>query len=953
MSSQAIQLSLDFSFRNQRRSLKSRVYLRNKISFGIGKIRKKEQNLLTLYFPWKDKEVEIDEGDSNLAYIATDTTALFEKEEKPMQMYVSLLATELKLAHVFDKLSSLSNSRTRLLPHQIESTFFVVNSLKPRFILADEVGLGKTIEAGLIMKELVFRNQYKKVLVVAPSPLLIQWKNELKNKFNEEFEIIKRKNFITNGDKHWRNFKKVITSIDFIKNPAYSEEILKTKWNIVVFDEAHRLRRDYSKVTKAYQFAEKISKKCECLLLLTATPFRGKLEELFYLVHLVDANVLGSYHSFINDYVVGGRNDLREKISKVLLRRRKIEVGGFTKRFAKTVRIELSEQERAFYDETTEYVKREYNLAMNSKNRAIGFVMVVFQKLLDSSVVALLNALQKRKFLIESRMYRLAGLHSDFEEWDPDETENVEDFIAGLEESTAGDLQSIRRELFSLQRLIKLGKSIKEDRKSQKLKETVNRLKKEGHEKFIIFTQFRNTQDYIAEVLSDYKVSLFHGSLTADEKERTIDAFKEETEILICTEAGGEGRNLQFANILFNYDLPWSPLKIEQRIGRIHRFGQKHNVYIFNFASKDTVAERILEVLEHKISLFENSIGGSDALLGSIEDELDFQSGFMQFVSGRKTKKELETELDSKIKLAEKGYQKLNSLVTPKLMDFNLEDYYAHTLEERQYNNSHLEELLLLYQEYFPEKCRSRLQKTDNHYYYIETDGQPQKKLACFDSNLALQNDSLDFIAFGHPIVDDCIEDLILKQPARQKRYVRNVKFRDTIVYIFLVEFLFSMKRTEVFYMRYLHSNHKVESLDNFPDDLREWITGEPHIEEQAPGVQEILEGGFLYSLKALEREIAKTKNKLNKETHTIFKKEEYKVELSGKNHIRHLEEKLMRQEAKAKWEQKTENKSVINRTKNEILKARQDLDFKLKEIRRGSEIQHKINLFQVYYGSF
>ncbi len=248
--------------------------------------------------------------------------------------------------------------------------------------MADEVGLGKTIEAGLAMKELMFRRGLKRVLVVAPSPLLVQWQQEMRNKFNEDFAIVRRRNFITNGEDHWRNFNKVITSIDFIKNPVYAEEILKVKWDIVVFDEAHRLRRDYSKITRGYLFAEKISRKTECLLLLTATPFRGKLEELFYLLHLVDPNILGPYHTFVNDYVIGGKTDLKEKISKVLLRRRKVEVGGFTKRFAKTVQIDLSPIERQFYEETTDYVKREYNMAMGTKNRAVGFVMIVFQKLL-------------------------------------------------------------------------------------------------------------------------------------------------------------------------------------------------------------------------------------------------------------------------------------------------------------------------------------------------------------------------------------------------------------------------------------------------------------------------------------------------------------------------------------------------------------------------------------------
>ncbi|NBU99156.1 MAG: ATP-dependent helicase, partial [Spirochaetia bacterium] len=450
-------------------------------------------------------------------------------------------------------------------------------------------------------------------------------------------------------------------------------------------------------------FAEKISKRTECLLLLTATPFRGKLEELYYLTHLVDPNILGSYHAFVNDYIIGNKSDLREKISKVLLRRRKVEIGGFTKRFAKTVMIELSEEERQFYEETTNYVRQEYNLALQTKNKAIGFVMVVFQKLLDSSVFALITALSKRKFLLENRLSRIYQNPTENEDWDIDETEGIEDFVSDMESSAWKDFANTKREILTLNRLIHLGKTIERDSKSIKLKETLQKLSGLGHEKFIIFTQFRSTQEYLYSILEgEFNVSLFHGSLSMDAKETAIIDFKNSAEVLICTEAGGEGRNLQFSNILFNYDLPWSPLKIEQRIGRIHRFGQKKDVYIFNFASKDTVAERILEVLTNKIRLFEESIGVSDALLGNIEAELDFNSTFMKFISGSKTKRELEDEFDLRIKVAEQGFKRLDTLVTPKLIDFNLQDYYNHTLDKRQFDNSHLEKFIIEFISYFP-----------------------------------------------------------------------------------------------------------------------------------------------------------------------------------------------------------------------------------------------------------
>lgn len=939
------QLSLDFETIVEEKKTNEYAFLINESHLGLGKIKNESNESVEVHFELSETIQTIPKSNKNLKLLNHYPESLKAWEEFPRAMDTALTANQLKLTYNFNKLSSLSNSRTRLLPHQIESTFIVANSLKPRFILADEVGLGKTIEAGLAVKELMFRRGLKKVIVVAPSPLLVQWQQEMKNKFNEDFAIIRRRNFVTNGADHWKNFNKIITSIDFIKNPKYAEEILKSKWDIVVFDEAHRLRRDYSKITRSYLFAEKISRKTECLLLLTATPFRGKLEELFYLMHLVDPNILGPYHTFVNDYVLGQKGDLKEKISKVLLRRRKVEVGGFTKRFAKTVRIDLSPIERAFYDETTEYVRREYNLAMGTKNRAIGFVMIVFQKLLDSSVIALLSALQKRKFMLESKFHYMQEHETTLDDWDLDETENVEDFICELEDSEMSSFQRMKRELFTLNRLIHLGKQIKEDRKTQKLRETLAKLKKEGHKKFIIFTQFRTTQDHLQAVLEpEFKVSPFHGSLSMDDKEKAIQRFKEDYEILICTEAGGEGRNLQFANILFNYDLPWSPLKIEQRIGRIHRFGQKDNVYIFNFASKDTVAERILEVLTNKIRLFEESIGASDELLGTIEEELDFNSGFMKFITGQKTKEELENELDMKIQVAQKGFQKLNALVTPKLLDFNLKDYYDHTLEERDWNNSHLEEVVSQGSKYFHNQLPGTLiHKEKNIYQYTSPDG--KTKLATFDSDLALANDSLEFLAFGHPFVEKVTELLTASNVGRKKKYVHSKILHNKILFVFQVTFEFSLKRKDLFFTEYDLTQNKVTILDEKP---KSWEEAKTYVPEREVSIL-TLEQAFAESFPIVEKEAEKKKEKLQKETMSIFQKEEYKVELSHQKTIRQLEEKLMRQEAAYKWDNRPEKKAVLHKTMKEIQRAKDEFTVEMRKIKNGAKIFHKIQLFQTY----
>ena len=892
-----------------------------------------------------------------------------------LELAFSILdAYRIKISHAYDKLSSLSNSRTRLLPHQIEATHRVANAVTPRFILADEVGLGKTIEAGLILKELMFRRGFSRVLVCTPAPLSIQWQQEMKNKFNDEFEILNRKTFYQYAS-NWAAHPKLLTSIDFIKNPKYGDEILKRKWDIVVFDEAHRLRRDYSKVTKAYAFADAIAEHCEAMLLLTATPFRGKLEELFYLVRLIDPHLLGPYHSFVQEYLQTERSEnsmtsLRDKISRVMLRRRKVEVGGFTKRFCRTVKFDLSEKERLLYDETTEYIKREYNLSMQQKNRAVGFIMIVFQKLLDSSTAALLRALEKRKTMLEQRLYGPSPaleIEYDFEEID--DMESPEDLISEQDDRKR-TLKELRREILTLNRLVSIGRSIEGDRKLVKLKETIQLLKREGHKKFVMFTQFRTTQDYLYENLKEYKVSLFHGSLNMQKKEDAIEEFRNETEILICTEAGGEGRNLQFASILFNYDLPWSPLKVEQRAGRIHRFGQKVDVKIINFSTRDTVAERILQVLEEKINLFEQSIGPSDALLGVVEDEFDFQSSVMQFVAGKKTRKELNQELESKIKIAESAYSKLNDLVTPQCVDFNLQDYYDHTREDRAIENEEIEKLTLSYlrlnqdDEFELVRRTGRGKNKDLGDYILKFKDTGVEKAGTFNSDLALANDKLEFLAVGHRLIDRALE-FFLSHPDKNTigEIPRLPGMQAGHYVICLCHFLGGLSRAELLSCMLPEDKNKRPFIPEeilIPAGYRSQEFSGNRTRASAPtnesaGVKTFTERNIKEdpmldrAVKLLQKEGEERAHKLKDRLHTIFKKEEYTKEISYGKKIRRLEEKLDRQKMRYRTDPRTAFQAAVTRTENELLRARQERETALNKIRMESNIEVRLEILQIF----
>lgn len=659
-----------------------------------------------------------------------------------------------------EPLAVFSSSRTMLLPHQVEAALKVVSASRPRFLIADEVGLGKTIEAGLILKELKLKHGYEKILIVVPSPLTAQWQQELKTKFAEDFTILngdslRKKNPFGKGNQF-------LISVDLAKDERHRELFLNQHFDLVVFDEAHRLRRDANTVTQAWQFAHALSQQVEGFLLLSATPFRGKLEEIFFLIQLIDPDILGPLTTFQSQFAQDA-SLLRDRLAPVVIRRRKIDVGGFTKRFAKTVKIDLSRDEREFYDRTTEYVKTEFNRALSRGDNLKSFIMIVFQKLLDSSAYALLKALDGRRARLEGFYFRVMQEISESE----DVAEAVREYQEeeGFEEHGMINPQEIRSEIQHLTHLARLGRKIESDSKLKHLQKILKTMRASGHQKFVIFTQFKSTLEYLAENLKPQKVIGFHGGLNFDQKEDAIKAFFADADILICTEAGGEGRNLQIAACLINYDLPWSPLKLEQRIGRIHRFGQTRDVHIVNFACRDTVAERVVEVLEEKIRLFENALGPSDTLLGVFESEYKFGRSLMAFLGAKKTKREHNEELERSLFMAKENLRNVDKLISTEHMNFDLAAFrHAHGGTESQRSG---EELLGVMRDYalgqnIPFKEAAGAVELAEP---VAVDGtapvNAKIRRGTFDHELATKRVDLEFFAFGHDLVDRCARGLI------------------------------------------------------------------------------------------------------------------------------------------------------------------------------------------------
>jgi len=656
-----------------------------------------------------------------------------EPEAKPSLTNLYARLWQLMESYYREPLAVFSSSRTMLLPHQVEAALKVVSASRPRFLIADEVGLGKTIEAGLILKELKLKHGYKKILIVVPSPLTAQWQQELKNKFSEDFEILtgdalRRKRPFENGSQF-------LISIDLAKNEQHLDLFLDERFDLVVFDEAHRLRRDANQVTQAWHFAHAMSREVEGFLLLSATPFRGKLEEIFFLIQLIDPDILGPLATFQSQFTADA-SLLRDRLSPVVIRRRKIDVGGFTKRFAKTVKIDLDREERAFYDRTCEYVKTEFNRALSRGENLTTFIMIVFQKLLDSSSYALLKALEGRRARLEGLYFRVMNEMRESEDVEAAvrEMRDEEEF----EENHIINPQEIRAEIQTLTQLATLGKRISRDSKLLQLKKTLKSMRSMGHQKFVIFTQFKSTLEYLLQNLEGYSSIGFHGGLNFNDKEEVIRRFFADIDILICTEAGGEGRNLQIAACLINYDLPWSPLKLEQRIGRIHRFGQTRDVHIVNFACRDTVAERVVEVLEEKIRLFENALGPSDTILGVFESEYKFGRSLMSFLGSKKTKREHNEELERSLFLAKDNLRNIDRLISTEHMSFNLAAFKAAT--ESGAGKENAERLANLIREF---------------------DAGLDLSKGTFDHDLATRRPDLEFFAFGHSLVDSAAESII------------------------------------------------------------------------------------------------------------------------------------------------------------------------------------------------
>jgi len=542
-------------------------------------------------------------------------------------------------------------------PHQLEALSRAMSGDRIRYLLADEVGLGKTIEAGLIMRELKLRGLARRVLVVAPMGLCTQWVQELRDHFHEDFTLaapsklatIRQLGGASSDENLWCRYDQVVCPVDSIKplerrrgwsrerieryNRERFEDVVTAGWDLVIIDEAHRLGGSTAEVAR-YKLGEALSQAAPYLLLLSATPHQGKTDAFRRLMSFLDPDL------FVDDAAV-----TQQRVAPFVIRTEKrhaIDAEGrplFLPRRTELRSVDWGAhaEQRELYEAVTDYVREGYNQSLREKRSAIGFLMVLFQRMVTSSTRAIRVALERRSAVLADQPEQLLLMAAEPAAlWgDGDDAEDEQSFDALVGERLSG----LRSERAELQRLLSLARRCEggtPDTKAEALLELIQTLEREEGDpelKVLVFTSFVPTQDMLADFLEDrgFTVARLNGSLNMRQRRDVQLAFRDQARVLVSTDAGGEGLNLQFAHVVINYDLPWNPMKVEQRIGRVDRIGQRHPVRAFNFALEDSVELRVREVLEAKLAVILEEFGVdklSDVLDSSAVDT-DFDRLYM------------------------------------------------------------------------------------------------------------------------------------------------------------------------------------------------------------------------------------------------------------------------------------------------------------------------------------
>lgn len=720
--------------------------------------------------------------------------------------YIANFLTRRLPANDLNKLTaSLQDAQVDLTPHQVEAALFAFKSpLSKGAILADEVGLGKTIEAGIILSQ-HWSEHKRRLLVICPANLRKQWSSELLEKFYLPSVIMESKSFnssIENGS--FNPFDResiVICSLQFAKTKA--AYIRRTDWDLVIIDEAHRLRNVYkpqNKTANAIKTAIESKKK----ILMTATPLQNSILELYGLVSIIDDYVFGDLKSFKSQF---GHNitqaefqELRRRLQPVCkrtLRRQVLEYIKYTKRIAIVEEFYPTEHEQRLYDMVTEYLSKPKLYALPNSQRQL--MTLILRKLLASSTYAiygtfcsLINRLQDKLNRVDDLYIGENEVIADYEDDNDQWVDNEEVEFEEAEELHPDDIEGIKKEIEELKQFRDLAEKIKKNSKAEHLfvalEKGFEQLKNLGAaQKALIFTESKRTQEFLYELLEKRgfkgKVVRFNGtntdkestviynewlaehkgtpkvtgSPTADRRAAIVDYFKNEATIMIATEAAAEGINLQFCSLIVNYDMPWNPQRIEQRIGRCHRYGQKFDVVVINFLNKSNAADiRVYELLDQKFQLFNGVFGASDEVLGSIGNGVDFEKRIAQIYNDCRTPDEIAYAFDClQAELQEQISEKMIKARSALLENFDdsVKEKLRDNLAESRKNLNLFEKNLWLLIHY---ALRGKAEFNQNEYSFKLISGEYAGEKFTLAKGTA-KADDVQPLRMGHPLAKEII----------------------------------------------------------------------------------------------------------------------------------------------------------------------------------------------------
>ena len=596
---------------------------------------------------------------------------------------LALQAYSLGIAHEFDPYFGLSISRVDPLPHQLEAVYEYFMKLPTvRFLLADDAGAGKTIMAGLLVRELKLRGLADRILIVCPANLTFQWQRELLEKFDQQFFVMK------GGDIHnqfglnqWLDHKQVVTSLDLAKRQDIVPSLEQVHWDLVIIDEAHRMSAsDESHKSLRYRLGETLRDSTDNILLLTATPHKGDPQNFTLFLQLLDEDAYADVTSIHKAMEQNKAPFYLRRTKEAMVHFPELQPDGtwaskpvFTKRIPHTADFIIEGDELDLYEEVTRFVKRQsmraYDMGDDRRARAVGFLMALYQRRLASSTHSMRRSLENRVRRLEDGLKQAQDLAShappdlpdleDLEEMEDTDRERLERLLDAV--TLAGNASEVNQEIEELKELAGRAKSVEEAANEAKLNRLNVILRDEGffdnpEQRLLIFTEFRDTLNHILDRLKlwGFSTGQIHGGMQAGSRDQpgtrlfTEQQFREgNIQVLVATEAAGEGINLQCCNILFNYDIPWNPNRLEQRMGRIHRYGQQRDCLIFNFVATNTIEGRVLQRLLDKLKEIRDALDDDTVfnVVGEVLPAAQVERVLRDYYAGRMGQEDLEDRL--------------------------------------------------------------------------------------------------------------------------------------------------------------------------------------------------------------------------------------------------------------------------------------------------------------------